>query len=108
VFALAAKKKTKMAIVTVRLRSGEQAAFQTEKYLPPEIKGKLASVLSHLSQAATRQTAAVAQAVVSQPPALQQAAPVSVADEIRKLAELKDAGILSEEEFVSQKAKLLS
>lgn len=33
--------------------------------------------------------------------------PVDVADQLRKLAELRDAGILTEEEFAAQKAKLL-
>lgn len=33
---------------------------------------------------------------------------VSIADELRKLKELKDEGILSEEEFAAEKAKLLN
>jgi len=33
--------------------------------------------------------------------------PRSVADELKKLAELRDAGILTEEEFAAQKARLL-
>jgi hypothetical protein len=36
-----------------------------------------------------------------------QAGPSSKADELKKLAELRDSGILSEEEFTSQKLKLL-
>jgi len=40
-------------------------------------------------------------------PVIQQSAPTSVADELTKLAKLKEAGILSEEEFNTQKAKLL-
>jgi hypothetical protein len=35
-------------------------------------------------------------------------ATLSIADEIRKLGELKSAGLLSEEEFASEKKKLLS
>jgi len=35
-------------------------------------------------------------------------APASVADELQKLAALRDSGILSDEEFEAQKAKLLS
>jgi hypothetical protein len=42
---------------------------------------------------------------VQPPPS--QATPTSVADELKKLAELRDAGILSEEEFVAAKARLL-
>lgn len=36
------------------------------------------------------------------------AAPVSVADELRKLAELRDAGIVTPEEFEAKKADLLA
>lgn len=36
-----------------------------------------------------------------------QAAPVSKADELRKLAELRESGVLSAEEFEAQKQKLL-
>jgi hypothetical protein len=32
----------------------------------------------------------------------------SIADELRKLADLRDAGLLSDEEFVAQKVRLLS
>lgn len=35
------------------------------------------------------------------------AAPVDVADQLKKLAELRDQGVLSDEEFAAQKAKLL-
>lgn len=38
---------------------------------------------------------------------VQAAAPSSKADELKKLAELRDSGVLSEEEFTSQKLKLL-
>ena len=41
-------------------------------------------------------------------PVMQPASSTSVADELTKLAKLKDAGILSEEEFNAQKAKLLN
>ena len=36
------------------------------------------------------------------------AAPVDVADQLRKLADLRDQGVLTEDEFQAQKAKLLS
>lgn len=35
------------------------------------------------------------------------ASPVSIADELKKLGELRDAGVLTDEEFAAQKAKLL-
>jgi len=40
--------------------------------------------------------------------ALQGAAPVSIVDELTKLAQLRDAGVLSPEEFDRAKAKLLA
>ena len=48
---------------------------------------------------------AAAGAAAPQPPAA--AAPVDVADQLRKLAGLRDEGILSDEEFAAQKARLL-
>jgi hypothetical protein len=56
-----------------------------------------------------RQRMALAHAPVSQAPMPPQNVAVgpSVADELRKLAQLRDAGVLSDEEFSAQKAKLL-
>lgn len=34
-------------------------------------------------------------------------APVDIPDQLRKLAELRDAGVLTDEEFLAQKARLL-
>jgi hypothetical protein len=45
------------------------------------------------------QAEAIAQTVTPQ---------VSVADELAKLAQLKEAGVLTDEEFAAQKARLLS
>jgi|SRR5690242_7253847 PH (Pleckstrin Homology) domain-containing protein/putative oligomerization/nucleic acid binding protein/uncharacterized protein DUF2510 len=44
---------------------------------------------------------------VAAAPAAAPAAPVDVADQLKKLADLRDQGILSDEEFAAQKAKLL-
>jgi hypothetical protein len=50
----------------------------------------------------------VAAGMAAPPPAAAPAAPsADLADQLRKLAELRDQGILSEEEFAAQKAKLL-
>ena len=42
-----------------------------------------------------------------EPPAVETKAEVSIADELKKFAELRDSGVLTEEEFEKQKAKLL-
>lgn len=46
-------------------------------------------------------------APVDAPKATDEPAPVSVADEIRKLGELRDKGLITQEEFDQQKRKLL-
>lgn len=53
------------------------------------------------------QTAPPQSAAAPPPSPVAPPASTSVADELRKLAELRDAGVLSDEEFASQKAKLL-
>jgi hypothetical protein len=50
VFALAAKKKSKMAVLSVTLLSGEEALFQTEQVTSLELQGKLASILSQVNR----------------------------------------------------------
>ncbi len=104
VFALAAKKKTQSAVLIVSLRSGEEAVFQTEKLTAAELRAKLVPVTSQLRKA---NVSPPPTAATSPPAAPLPAAPVSVADELKKLADLKDAGLLTNEEFAGQKAKLL-
>ena len=50
---------------------------------------------------------AAAAGAAAPPPPAAAAAPVDVADQLRKLAGLRDEGILSDEEFAAQKARLL-
>ena len=57
------------------------------------------------AQPAPAQTAAESQPAVSEQPA--PAEEYSVADEIRKLASLKEQGVLTEEEFTAKKKQLL-
>jgi hypothetical protein len=91
IFALAAKKSVKSAVLTVTLNPGEQAVFQTHSWMALDLKAKLAPVLSHFRQ-----------------PSSPEAPLASGADEIRKLAELRDAGVLTEEEFQAKKSDLLA
>ncbi len=113
VFALAAKKTTKSAVLIARLRSGEEAIFQTEKFTAAELRAKLAPITSQLRKA-NASSSPTALLATSSPfftaPSSNgsPAAAVSVADELKKLAELKDAELLTDEEFAGQKAKLLA
>ncbi len=43
----------------------------------------------------------------AEPPPAQAAAPVDTVAQLKELAELRDSGVLTEEEFAAQKAKLL-
>ena len=54
-----------------------------------------------------QQEAAQAPVAEQAPPAQPAAAGESVIDQLKQLGELKDQGILTEEEFAAQKAKLL-
>lgn len=101
VFSLAAKKTDKSAVVVVSLKSGEEAIFDTRKFSAGELRAKLAPITSQLRRGIT----AAEQSNAKQAPA---APATSVADELKKLGELKEAGLLTEEEFEGQKAKLLS
>jgi Short C-terminal domain len=101
VFALAAKKKTKAAIVIVTTANGDQAVFQTEKSMPHEVSPKLIPLAAHVRKAAQQRDPASPTASLPSPP-------TGVADEIAKLAQLREAGVLTDEEFAAQKAKLLN
>jgi hypothetical protein len=69
------------------------------------IAGTATAVSGHVArrQDARHQQQAAGQAVHQPPPA-----PVDVAEELQKFAALRDQGILTDEEFSVQKARLLS
>ena len=91
--------------------------FKTVLTIPyhPELEAKLRSILAeNLAQTAAAEqiaeTSPVEQPqIVEQSPQVEQiTSNISIADELIKLKSLVDNGILTEEEFQAQKAKLLS
>lgn len=91
--------------------------FKTVLTIPyhPELEAKLRSILAeNLAQTAAVEQIAEASPIeqhqiVEQTPQVEQiASNISVADELIKLKSLVDNGVLTEEEFQAQKAKLLS
>lgn len=84
--------------------------FKTVLNIPyhPELEVKLRSILAeNLAQTETVEQIAETP-LVEQPPQVEQiASNISVADELIKLKELLDAGVLTEEEFAAQKQRLL-
>lgn len=98
IFAFALKKKAedKESFITVVLSNGQEAIFHVKDKSPMELKATLAKATSQVKQGAV-----VAKTVNSTPQG-------SVADELAKLAKLKEQGILTQDEFDKKKTELLS
>lgn len=96
---LAAKGSKDQSALVVRTKSGETAYYTVEKEDPIKLRAKVTPFF----HAAGIPFADEQPAVAPQP-----AKSADVADELRKLAGLRDDGILSEDEFQAQKAKLLA
>jgi hypothetical protein len=94
VFGLGAKKRQQDTHITV-VTSTAEYGFLVEKVAPEVVRTKLRPVLKAMPS--DEPTSAP---VVTAPP-------VSIADELTKLAALRDQGILSPAEFEAQKAELL-
>jgi hypothetical protein len=78
-------------------KSGDTVFFTIEGLSEPELLGMISPWLRSAG-------IPVASRLDSPAPAT---APTSVADELKKLADLRDAGALTDDEFCSAKAKLL-
>ncbi len=73
------------------------------------IAGTATAVSGHVAARQQARYQQAAAAAPTEPPAQPQPAePVDVIEQLKKFAELRDQGILTEEEFAAQKAKLLS
>lgn len=97
-FAFAIKKKSKdrEAFITLELSDGQEVIFFIDKKSPMELKTSLAKVISGAKQRN-----------VASKSATQQSAQLSVADELTKLAKLKEQGIITQDEFDKKKTELL-
>ncbi len=72
------------------------------------ILGALAYLIANGSDMQVRAGKAMAAAEEAQADYIRSVAGSSTADELRKLAELRDSGVLTADEFAAQKAKLLA
>lgn len=97
-FALKKKKKEKEAYLTVELSDGQEVIFFVDNNSPMELKTKLAKVVSLVKQAGVSSNNA--QATQNQQ--------VGVADELTKLARLKEQGVITQDDFDKKKTELLS
>ena len=98
IFAFALKKKNtdKEAYITVELADGQEVIFFVDGKAPMELRAKLAKVISQVKQAGVEGQVKVSPQSHG-----------SIADELAKLANLKQQGVLTQEEFDKQKAQLL-
>ena len=100
-FALKKKQEEKEAFITIVMADGQEVVIHVADKSPLQLKTSLASTLSHFKQTAK---------TIQQSAASINAAPIQAAnsaDALMKLAELKEKGILTEEEFLNEKKKLL-
>lgn len=95
VLGLAAKDAQDRTVIVVHMKSGETGYF---RLLGFSVSTMLGAVTPWLHQHSIPIGARAAPTNAS----------VSIADELKKLAELRDAGVLTDEEFAPQKAKLLA
>ena len=86
--------------VIVRTEHGETAYYTVDDESPVSVRAQLAPILKRGGVPLIGEE--------TSPAATQTSAPLSVADELAKLASLRNDGVLTEEEFAAQKAKLLT
>ncbi len=96
-------------VITAAVSQGENGGSLVELFSEPKLKTNVVDM-----GRAKRELSAIADAVVAElsgdankPQAAQSSATASVADEIRQLAQLKDEGLITEEEFAAKKKQLL-
>ena len=100
IFAFALKKKNKdqEAYITLELTDGQEVILFVDDKAPMALRAKMAKVISAVKQAN----------VANQAQAAQSPTQSSVADELAKLASLKEQGILSQTEFDGEKVRILN
>jgi hypothetical protein len=99
---LAFKKSKKSTVIQVSTKSGDLAVFVTEKYVVHEVKPKLQAIINKIRQASPPAESALlspAEPVAASPP-------ISAAEQIAKLAALRDSGATTDGEFAAYKADL--
>jgi len=98
----AAKGTADRAFLSLRRHDGATGYFQFENISPQALRAKVAPVLFQMGIPFLDDPLGGGSDKTDQP-----VSPLSIADELAKLAQLRDAGVLTEEEFAEQKAKLL-
>jgi hypothetical protein len=108
VFALGARNTQSAADITVVLKDGNAAMYQVPGVTGQRVRGKVNALLVEHGIPCLDDGMVESSPVDPLPPIPTPTLAASAADEIAKLAALRDAGALTEEEFVAHKAALLS
>lgn len=98
-FALKKKQEEKEAYITFEMSNGKEIVFKVKDKSPHQLKGELASAMSAVKSAPKEPQ------IISTD---KSSAHFSAADELVKLGALKQQGLLTQEEFDQEKARLLS
>jgi hypothetical protein len=101
---LGAGKQVKSSFLSITTAIGE-AIFHSKRLTAPELRAKFGAVLPAAQAIIDARPQPTAQPFAQPAPA---APPLSVADELGKLAKLRADGVLTDEEFAAQKARLLN
>jgi len=101
---LAAKGAKGRTYISVKLKDGSEGIWQVDKKAPMEVRASLAPLLHEVGVPFAGELAAPVEPLLNEAPA---PAPL-VADELLKLGDLRDKGLLTDEEFNAQKARLLA
>jgi hypothetical protein len=99
IFALAAKNTQSEATVTVTRKDGNVAIYQVKGKSGPAVRGKVQPFLVEKGVPCLDD---------QRQPTAADAPPLSVADVVAKLGELRSQGLPSDEEFQAEKARLLA
>lgn len=84
-------------VITVRTKAGDTVYYVINNSAPPIVRASIGPTLN-----------AAGVPFYDEAVAAPTTTPTSIADELAKLASLRDQGVLSESEFLAEKAKLLS
>jgi len=104
---LAAKGTKDRTYLVVHTKSGPSAYYQLDKTDPMQVRAALAPLLDSLGVQFTDEVVQHEQQGTDQAPVSSVPAG-GLVDEVAKLAQLHDAGALTDEEFAAAKAKLLA
>jgi hypothetical protein len=105
VLGLAAQKTSRSSVLVVTTTSQGQALFSTTRWNAAELRAKLVPITSRLGSAETNSSPVPVSRMAAADEPADVADPV---EQIRRLGELQEQGLLTAEEFTAKKAELLA